>query len=82
MSESEVLRGYSGTNEIHVLEKDVNYAIKKLIIYFIFLLLALITEWIRNDKLTGGWEVVFYNLALEMEKMQHALNNPTQGSLM
>jgi hypothetical protein len=44
MSESEVLRGYSGTNEIHVLEKDVNYAIKKLIIYFIFLLLALITE--------------------------------------
>jgi hypothetical protein len=36
MSESKILRGYSGTNEIHVLEKDVNYAIKKLIIYLAF----------------------------------------------
>jgi hypothetical protein len=40
ISGSEVLRGYSGSNEINVLEKDGNYAIKKLIIYFIVLLLA------------------------------------------
>jgi len=44
MSESESLIGYSGTNQTHILEKDGNYAITKLILYFIVLLLAQITE--------------------------------------
>ena len=51
MSESDVIRRYSGTNEIQVLEKNGNYTSTKSIIYFFLLLLSQITEWIRKDNL-------------------------------
>ena len=61
MSESRVLWEYSGANEIHVQEKEGNYAITKLILYFLLLLIAQITEWIRNNKWTSGWEAMKIN---------------------
>jgi len=44
MSKSKFLSGYSGTNEIQVREKDKNYAITKLIVYFLLLILTQINE--------------------------------------
>jgi len=44
MSKSKVLREYSGTNEIQVLERDGNYEITKLIIYFLLLHFTQINE--------------------------------------